>query len=190
MEDVSKKAQTEVISQAENDNATCRVPDSERKGFLSVAFVAAGYCICMSGLYTGTAIAFGMSLKDAVIAVLVGNAVLSIYGGAVGAAGAKEGVASAMLARHSFGREGSKVIGILLAVVMLGWYAVQVGFFGSTMSALFPGGGILTSQYVAAAWGGILMMLTAYFGYKGLNLLSYVAVPGRRRMERGYEYRT
>ncbi len=177
MEDVSKKAQTEVISQAENDNATCRVPDSERKGFLSVAFVAAGYCICMSGLYTGTAIAFGMSLKDAVIAVLVGNAVLSIYGGAVGAAGAKEGVASAMLARHSFGREGSKVIGILLAVVMLGWYAVQVGFFGSTMSALFPGGGILTSQYVAAAWGGILMMLTAYFGYKGLNLLSYVAVP-------------
>lgn len=177
MEDVRKKAQAEVTAQSENDNATCRVPDSERKGFLSVAFVAAGYCICMSGLYTGTAIAFGMSLKDAIIAVLIGNAILSIYGGAVGAAGAKEGVASAMLARHSFGREGSKVIGILLAVVMLGWYAVQVGFFGSTMSALFPGGGFLTSQYVAAAWGGILMMLTAYFGYKGLNLLSYVAVP-------------
>ena len=53
----------------------------------------------MSGLYTGTAIAFGMSLKDAIIAVLIGNAILSIYGGAVGAAGAKEGVASAMLAK-------------------------------------------------------------------------------------------
>ena len=51
------------------------------------------------------------------------------------------------------------------------------GFFGSTMAALFPGGGFITSQYVAAFWGGILMMLTAYFGYKGLNYLSYVAVP-------------
>lgn len=160
-----------------NDNATQRVPHDERKGFISVAFVAAGYCICMSGLYTGSAIAFGMDLKSAIIATLLGNMILSVYGGLVGAAGAKEGVASAMLARHSFGREGSKIIGILLAIVMLGWYAVQVGFFGSTMAALFPSGGLFTSKYVAAFWGGILMMLTAYFGYKGLNILSYIAVP-------------
>lgn len=177
MVEARKPVVKETRSQTENDNATCRVPVEQQKGFLSVAFVAAGYCICMSGLYTGAAIAFGMDFKTAVIAVIIGNVILSIYGGLVGAAGAKEGVASAMLARHSFGRQGSKLVGILLAVVMLGWYAVQVGFFGSTMSALFPEGGFLTSQYVAAAWGGILMMLTAYFGYKGLNILSYVAVP-------------
>lgn len=177
MEETKKKAVTEVSGQAENDNATCRVPDNQRKNFFSVAFVAAGYCICMSGLYTGAAIASGMDFKTAVIAVLIGNVILSLYGGLVGAAGAREGVASAMLARHSFGRKGSIIVGILLAVVMLGWYAVQVGFFGATMSALFPGAGFITSKYVAAAWGGILMMLTAYFGYKGLNILSYIAVP-------------
>ena len=160
-----------------NDNATRRVPDSERKGFWSIAFVQSGFCICMSGLYTGAATAFGMNLKTAVIAIIIGDIILSLYGGAIGAAGAKEGVASAMLSRHSFGRQGSKFVGLLLAVVMLGWFAVQVGFFGSTMAALFPGGGLLTSKYVAAVWGGILMMLTAYFGYKGLNFLSYIAVP-------------
>ncbi len=174
---MEEKKSRNVQVQSENDNATCRVPDSERKGFLSVAFVAAGYCICMSGLYTGAAIAFGMTLKNAIIATVIGNVILSLYGGLVGVAGAKEGVASAMLSRHSFGRQGSKIVGILLAVVMLGWFAVQVGFFGSTMAALFPSAGFITSKYVAAAWGGILMMLTAYFGYKGLNLLSYVAVP-------------
>lgn len=174
---VEKKMKKEVAVQLDNDNATSRVPSSERKGFWSVAIVAAGYCICMSGLYTGAAIAFGMNLKNALIAVLIGNIILSVYGGAIGAAGAKEGVASAMLSRHSFGRQGSKFVGVLLAIVMLGWYAVQVGFFGSTMAALFPEMGIITSKYVAAGWGGILMMLTAYFGYKGLNLLSYVAVP-------------
>lgn len=177
MDTVKTKVATEPPVHSENDNATQRVPEAEQKGFWSIAFVAAGFCICMSGLYTGSAIAFGMSFSDAVIAVLTGNIILSVYGGLVGAAGAKEGVASAMLARHSFGREGSKVIGILLAVVMAGWYAVQVGFFGSTMSALFPEAGFITSKYVAAAWGGILMMLTAYFGYKGLNILSYIAVP-------------
>ena len=53
MEDVSKKAQTEVISQAENDNATCRVPDSERKGFLSVCGGRLLY------LYVGTLYRYG-----------------------------------------------------------------------------------------------------------------------------------
>ena len=118
-----------------------------------------------------------MDLKTAIIAILIGNLILSLYGGALGAVGANGGVAAAMCSRHSFGREGSKIVGILLAVVMLGWFAVQVGFFGSTMAALFPQAGFITSKYVAAAWGGILMMLTAYFGYKGLNMLSYVAVP-------------
>ncbi len=174
---VDAKVKKEVTVHSDNDNATSRVPSNERKGFWSVAIVAAGYCICMSGLYTGAAIAFGMNLKNALIAVLIGNIILSVYGGAIGAAGAKEGVASAMLSRHSFGRQGSKFVGALLAIVMLGWYAVQVGFFGSTMAALFPEMGVITSKYVAAGWGGILMMLTAYFGYKGLNLLSYVAVP-------------
>ena len=105
---MEEKKNGNVQVQSENDNATCRVPDSERKGFLSVAFVAAGYCICMSGLYTGAAIAFGMTLKNAIIATVIGNVILSLYGGLVGAAGAKEGVASAMLSRHSFGRQCSK----------------------------------------------------------------------------------
>ena len=33
-----------------NDNATRRVPENEQKGFWSVAFVCAGFCICMSVL--------------------------------------------------------------------------------------------------------------------------------------------
>ena len=172
-----ERMQENVPAQSQNDNATQRVPENEKKGFCSIAFVAAGYCICMSGLYTGAAMGFGMSFKEAILAVIVGNVILSVYGGLIGAAGAREGVSTSMLARHTFGREGSKVIGILLAAVMAGWYAVQVGFFGSTMSALFPNGGIITSQYVAAFWGGILMMITAYMGYKGLNILSYIAVP-------------
>lgn len=172
---MANKNQT--LHTAQHDNATERVPENEKKGFFDVAIVAAGFCIAMSGLFTGASIAAGLDLKQAIIAAIIGNAILSVYGGAVGAAGAKEGVATPMLARQGFGRQGSKVVSLVLALSMLGWFSVQVGFFGDTISAMFPNGGFLASKYVAAFWGGILMLLTAYFGYKGISLLSKIAVP-------------
>ena len=86
-----EKTQGNVTVQSQNDNATQRVPENEKKGFCSIAFVAAGYCICMSGLYTGAAMGFGMNFKEAILAVIVGNVILSVYGGLIGAAGAREG---------------------------------------------------------------------------------------------------
>ena len=82
----------------------------------------------------------------------------------MGAAGAREGVGTAMLSRHAFGRKGSMIVGGVLAFTHVGWYSVQVGFFGQTIYAMFPNGGFITSVPVAALWGGILMMLTAYYG--------------------------
>src|SRR5699024_5269127 len=35
----------------------------------------------------------------------------------------------------------------------------------------------LSDVGVAATWGGLLMMITAYIGYGGLSILSYLAVP-------------
>jgi len=165
------------VSAAHNDYATCRVSEDQKKSVFNVAMVSCGYCICMSGLFTGASMAMGLNFKSAIIANIIGNIILLAYGGAVGMAAAKEGVATSMLARHSFGREGSKIIGLVLAITMLGWFAVQVGFFGTTINAMFPNAGFITSVPVAAFWGGILMLLTAYFGYKGLSILSNVAVP-------------
>lgn len=178
MTEAEKGAEMQDVTQrGHDDNAVCRVPENERKSTFDVAIVAAGFCICMSGLFAGASMAMGLNLKDAIIASLAGNLVLSLYGGLIGMAGAKEGVATSMLARHSFGREGSKIISLVLALVMGGWYSVQVGFFGDTIAAMFPEAGFITNKYVAALWGGLLMLLTAYFGYKGLSLLSKVAIP-------------
>lgn len=160
-----------------NDNATQRVPQEERKGVLNVALVAAGFCICMSGLFTGASMAMGLDLKSALLASVIGNIILSVYGGLIGMAGAREGVATPMLARHSFGFNGSKIVSLVLALSMGGWFAYQCGFFGETIAVMFPNAGFITNPTVAALWGGILMLLTAYFGYKGLAILSYVMVP-------------
>jgi cytosine permease len=160
-----------------NDNAVNRVPENEYKSTFEIAVVTCGFCICMSGLFTGAAMAAGFTFGQAIAASLLGNVILSAYSGAIGYAGAKEHVATSLLARHAFGRWGSIIISLVLALTMLGWYSVQVGFFGVTINAMFPGGGFITRVPVAAFWGGILMLITAYIGFKGLSLLSKIAVP-------------
>jgi len=162
---------------AQNDYALSRVPASDRKSILNVSLVAIGFCISMAGLFTGAALAAGLNLKEAIIASLIGNAILTVYGGLVGVAGAREGVSTAMLTRHSFGRKGSMVISVIIAVTLVGWYAYQVGFFGMTINTMFPNGGFITSVKFASLWGGLLMMTSAYIGYRGLSIISNIAAP-------------
>ncbi|MDQ7793558.1 MAG: cytosine permease [bacterium] len=159
------------------DHAVTPILPSERRSTFDVALVAAGFCICMSGLFTGAAMAAGLSLWQAIFATFIGNTILAVYGGLVGAAGAQKGVSTTMLSRHAFGRDGAKVIGLLWAVTLVGWFSVQTGFFGQTINAMFPNGNPLASVQVAAGWGGLLMMVTAYFGYRGLSVLSKFAIP-------------
>ncbi len=162
---------------AQNDYALSRIPADAKKSVFNVSLVAVGFCISMAGLFTGAAMAAGLNLKEAIIASLIGNAILSVYGGLVGAAGAREGVSTAMLTRHSFGRKGSMVISTIIAITLVGWYAVQVGFFGMTINTMFPNGGFITSVKFAGLWGGLLMMTSAYIGYKGLSIISNIAAP-------------
>ena len=162
---------------AQGDYATVRVPGDKRRSMFNIAIVQAGYCIVMSGLYTGAAISAGLGFWQSILAIILGNAILTVYSALMGIAGAREGVSTSVLARHSFGRDGSKLVGLVAAITMLGWYAVQVGFFGETMHTMFPGAGFITSVKFAGLWGGILMMITAYHGYKGLATLSKIAVP-------------
>lgn len=167
----------ENVAIVQDDYATTRVPAHERRSTTNIAFVTAGFCIAMSGLYTGSALAAGLSFREAIISALIGNLILAIFGGTIGAAGSKEGLSSARLAVYSFGAQGFKIVSFVLALTMAGWFSVQSGLFGHAINAMFPQAVFITEPHVAAVWGGLLMLLTAYFGYKGIEILSYLAVP-------------
>lgn len=160
-----------------NDFATERIPMEHRRSTLSVSMVAAGFCISMSGLFTGAALSTGLNFKQAVISAIVGNLILSVYGGLVGVIGTKEGLSASRLAIFSFGKQGFKIVAFVVALTMAGWFSVQAGLFGKTINAMFPSAGIITTPKVATLWGGILMLITAVVGIKGLSLLSNIAVP-------------
>lgn len=160
-----------------NDYATIPVPLDQRRSSFSLAMVLVGSIICLSSIYVGASFVGQLSLSEVVTACLVGNAVLSVLGGLLSYIGTKTGVGIAMLMRQSFGVLGNYIIAVLTAIVELGWFGYQCGFFGSTIHAMFPNAGFITEPVVAGIWGGLLMMTTAFIGYKGLELLSNIASP-------------
>lgn len=179
MSNVHDKEQLEVrsVDEATNDYARSRVPLNKRRSLFSLSMVLVGFCISMAGLYTGAALLGGLNIKEAIIAGLIGNVILTVYAGMVGVIGAREGVSTTLLIRHSFGVLGSKIISIIFALTLVGWYGYQCGFFGNTFYAMFPNFGIISNPIVAGIWGGILMMTTAIWGFKSLAWLSNIAAP-------------
>lgn len=152
------------------------VPKEHRRSAFGISMVIAGLAVAMSTLYTGALLAELLSYKDAVLSIIIGCTILAILAGLNGGIGAEKGVSLSILARYPFGREGSKIIGLILAVSMLGWFSYQCGYFGETMSLLAPNAR-WASPKVAAFWGGLLMMSTAIIGFKGMEILSIIASP-------------
>lgn len=156
-----------------NDYATLPVPQEKRSSAWILSLQLAGVAICISGLFSGAALAKGLNFQEILLATICGNAIGALLGGFVGAIGCKLGLSTTMISRRSFGIAGSSLVSIMAAVTLVGWYAVQVGFFGSTIHSLCPN----APTQVAALIGGLLMMTTAYFGYRGIAVLSAIAVP-------------
>ncbi|MFD0713756.1 cytosine permease [Paenibacillus sp. GCM10027626] len=171
------RAPQQAANQQVNDFAMEPVPQQNRRSWWEITFVTSGFCMAVSGMFAGAALTAGLSLQNIMIAILVGNLVLALYGGFTGAIGAKTGVSTTMLSRHAFGRHGSLVISIVWAITLIGWFSVQAGFFGQTVHSMYPNAGGITDVPVAAAWGGVLMIFTAYIGFKGIRLLSSIAIP-------------
>jgi len=158
------------------DFAVTPVPMDKRRSFWSVFLVFTGVVICAPALWSGAAVASGLNFLHSTIAVIIGFGITGVIGGFVAMIGSRHGVSTVMLSRHIFGRYGAMIMGVILAFTMLGWYSFQAGFFGLILNTMYPGYA-LTDPQVAAVWGGLLMMITAIFGFKGLAFLSFFSIP-------------
>lgn len=160
-----------------NDYAIRPVPEAERKPFLNVSVTTGAWVIAMSTLWTGSVLAQGMAFSLAVAAAIIGMGILVAYGAFMGWLGARYGVSTTVLAREAFGRAGSSLLGIVFALTLgIGWFGWQIAFFAQTLATMFPDAWFASYQ-VSVIWGGTLMILTAFIGYRALSALSMFAVP-------------
>jgi len=155
------------------------VPEEQQKSNLNVMLVSAGWIIAISSLYIGGTLGLSMPFGEAVRAAILGQLIVAVIATLMGMLGAKYKVSTTLIARQAFGRHGSAIFGLVAAISLgIGWFAWQASFFGMTINTIFGANNFwLFEPKVASIWGGLLMFLTAYYGYKGLAALSYIAIP-------------
>lgn len=162
-----------------DDFVSSRVPASARLSLFSVAIVRIGATTSLVQFMLGATLGHSMSLTQAMLATLLGSLILEFISLGLGIAGAREGLSTSLLSRWcGFGRYGSALIGLAIAMSMLGWFGVQ--------NAILAKGAVYALDLDkedpvifgwAAAASGLSLTALVVFGIRGLNWTARLAVP-------------
>ena len=155
------------------------VPEGKGKNWFEIGIVYWGSAICLPAFLVAGLIAGPSKLGTAAGAFIIGAVVLGAISILVGILGAQTRLSTGMSARFTFGKYGANVLQILLFLGLWGWFGVQLGFM---VAGLGDGGLAYALGGAVPVWllkviGGILMTLTAMFGFKAIEKLSMVAIP-------------
>ena len=131
-----------------------------------------GFSFTSSSMVTGAKMGLNSDLLNFIYALLLGGIFLSIYTGILAYIGGRTGLSFDLLCRRAFGRFGSMLPSLLLTLTQIGWFGVC-----SAMLAIPVAEHLGCSVYPVLAVACMFMIYTAYIGFKGLEILSYIAVP-------------
>ncbi|MCR1900168.1 cytosine permease [Irregularibacter muris] len=172
-----KEESVKVHTDVSGDYASSAIPLDKRQSSVNIFVTTAGWIICLSTMLTGGALISGMSLSNALIAAIGGMIILAAFAAPLAAIGAKHGVSTAMIAKEAFGEYGAAIFALIVVFLNgIGWFAYQAAFFAMTMNEIIPHS-IFGNLILGSLIGGIMMTLTAVFGFRGVSVLSFIAVP-------------
>lgn len=151
------------------------VPRHARRGFWSLLIVLVGFAFFTPTMLAGAQLTQSFAFGELAVIMAIGSLVLGLYVAMLALIGAKTGLTTVLLARFTLGRYGAKWASILLGGTQVCWYAVTAVF----LSELVVQGTGLESWTtpVVVVVSSVLTGVTAYYGYRGLELLSGVSVP-------------
>ena len=167
-----------------NKQSGFEIKAEQRQSWQSIALVWAGGMICVPCLMVGGVLSGGgLPLPHIVAAILIGYGLICAYMIFIGMAACDTGLPVSVLAEGALGRKGARyIISTLLAIACVGWFGIQSATCGqafATMTADMLGLGAASPAMVVVSsivWG-VIMLVTACAGFKGLKWLNYLAVP-------------
>ena len=168
---------------SEKNGSGFEVDESQRQSWLSIAAVWAGGMICVPCLMIGGVLAGGgLSLGEMLASILIGYGLICAYMIFIGMQACDTGLPVSVRASGALGEKGARyIISILLAIACVGWFGIQSATCGSAFANMLASmmGTEATPAMVticSLVWG-VIMLVTACAGFKGLKWLNYVAVP-------------
>lgn len=95
--------------QAAEEYAASELPASERRSTLSITLVRMGYTVSATDLLFGMSLGLYFNFWMAVYVALLSSIAICAVSILVGLIGQREGLTTALIARMTFGREGSRI---------------------------------------------------------------------------------
>lgn len=174
---MGEKNSRQSVRDVYGDYATTTIPQGELRSTLNIFMVYMGVLAVVAAIWAGSGLAQMYNPSTIFTVALVGNLILGIFGALIAYIGGATRANTYMLLRYPLGRIGAMIgNAVVSGLPLLMWFAVETWLFGVTLNIIWPNQP-WADIAVASIWGGVLMMTTAYFGYKAMALLSYITVP-------------
>lgn len=168
----------------ENQNSGFEIKAEQRQSWTSIAMVWAGGMICVPCLMIGGVLTSGgLSILQIVLSILIGYGLICAYMIFIGMQACDTGLPVSVLAEGALGKKGARyIISTILAIACVGWFGIQSATCGSAFASMIaamlgqeaPGNAMVI---VCTIVWGVIMLVTACAGFKGLKWLNYIAVP-------------
>lgn len=147
----------------------------ERRHWFGIAVQRFGQVSALSQFLLGATLGYAMTFWDAFLAFLFGALLLEIIMCIIGIIGMREGLQTSLLARWTgFGEVGSSLVGLAIAVSLIGWFGIQSAISAESLAGLMPG--------VMPIWAwslvfGLAVTAIVVFGFHGMQMLANITVP-------------
>ena len=145
----------------------------------SLAGIWFGGMVSVPTLLVGSTLIASLSFHLSLWAGLIGFSFVVIFMSLLSIAAVKERKETVSLAASSFGKNGAKlIVGLIIGWSTLGWFGIQSNIAGESFSKIVTEmNGPDIPVWISSIFWGIIMVVTAVFGFKYLKWLNYVAVP-------------
>jgi cytosine permease len=162
------------------DYGTKPVPVEKTRSWFDMGIVIWGISVCIPAFMLGGIAASMTKLGPAILAIILGSVILTAISLATGNIGAHTRLSTAMSSKFAYGRHGNILMAILLFIGTFGWFGVQLEVFGQAITgavSILSGQTMTLPRWLPIIVGGILMTLTAMYGFRAIEKLTVFVIP-------------
>jgi len=155
-----------------------QVPESAQTSGWKIFFIVSG-TLCGLPVFILAAQVFGsLGFSQGLKAVLLGGAITGSLSALSAYTGSRARAGLAVLADHAFGPAGGRIVKIVIAFSLIGWFGVAIGVVGATTTSALEQ---MTAWRIPALAIGVPMSIgiagVTIFGAKGLERLGNILIP-------------
>lgn len=161
-----------------NDYSDVQVAEVDRKSWFNISVIIFAAVITIPVFLLGQTFAYNMNFYDSSLATMIACLFLTIILSLTAYVGSTTNLPTAQICKITFGEIGGKITSFIIGLALIGWFGVTASFFGTSFAGILENSyQIVLDPKVITTIGGLMMMITAIIGFRGLDKISIIFSP-------------